>query len=138
MRDKLDGLSDWLVKMSRVPGLGFLEGHAESLTGLKHTVEGHISTFEAHKQGVEEGAESIRDLARRKKGGTETAKTTEASESGSSGGGKRANRSKPVSKKTPSKLASGSSSTSDTPRSGKSKEAQEKQKLAMRLLKRRR
>jgi hypothetical protein len=71
MNDKLDALSDLLLRLSRVPGLGFLQDHATSLTNLKHTVEGHIGDFEVKKQGLEEGAEILRESVRRKpKAGT--------------------------------------------------------------------
>jgi len=66
MRDKLDALSDLLLRLSRIPGFGFLQDHATSLTNLKHTVEGHIGDFEIKKQGMEEGAEILRESVRRK------------------------------------------------------------------------
>ncbi len=64
MRDKLDGLSDLLIKLSRIPGCGFLEDHATSLTRMKHTVEGHISDIEAKKQGVEEAGDLAKGAVR--------------------------------------------------------------------------
>jgi hypothetical protein len=64
MHDKLDALSNLLTRLSRVPGLGFLEDRATAVTRLKHTLEGHIGDLEAKKQGLEEGAEVIGGVVR--------------------------------------------------------------------------
>jgi hypothetical protein len=83
MRDKLDGLSNLLLRLSRVPGLGFLEDHATSLTNLKHTAEGYIGDFEVKKQGLEEGGEILRESVRRKpRAGAEVSGSTQGTSSG--------------------------------------------------------
>lgn len=85
MHDKLDALSDLLLRLSRVPGLGFLQDHATSLTNMKHTVEGHISDFEVKKQGLEEGAEIVRASVRRKpKSGQEVSTSRQSATGGDS------------------------------------------------------
>jgi len=128
MRDKLDGLSDLLVKLSRVPGLGFLESHGESLTRMKHTVEAHISNMEAKKQGLEEGAEVLRDSVRRRPKDPKANKSTAAQATA------------PHSSNSPSKQATSkrASSKSRWKTSSASQEAKAKQKLARQLLKRKR
>lgn len=124
MRDKLDGLSDLLVKLSRVPGLGFLESQGESLTRMKHTVEAHISNMEAKKQGLEEGAEVLRDSVRRRPKEQSTEKAAASGKVAATQTGK------PGTKQTTSKSRLNSSQSA--------REAKAKQKLARQLLKRKR
>ncbi len=88
MRDKLDGLRHIMVKLSRVPGLGFLERQGDSLTMLKHRVEAHISSLEAKKQGLEDGAEVVRDTFRRKSKDTDAGGKPVAAGTKAVGGGR--------------------------------------------------
>lgn len=67
MHDQLlDRLSDFLIRLSRVPGLGFLENHATAATRLKHNIEGHLGEIGERQQGLEEGAELMRETFGRK------------------------------------------------------------------------
>lgn len=67
MHDQLlDRLSDFLIRLSRVPGLGFLENHATAATRLKHNIEGHLGEIGERQQGLEEGVELMRETFGRK------------------------------------------------------------------------
>ena len=62
----LDRLSDFLIRLSRVPGLGFLENHATAAHLLKHNIEGHLGEIGVRQQGLEEGVELMRETFGRK------------------------------------------------------------------------
>lgn len=62
----LDRLSEFLIRLSRVPGLGFLENHATAANLLKHNIEGHLGEISVRQQGLEEGVELMRETFGRK------------------------------------------------------------------------
>ena len=73
MRDHIESLRRLLLRLSRVPGLGFLRDHAQSLEMTKATFETRLSGLEAEKQGVQEGLDVVSGPFRGKRKGTAAA-----------------------------------------------------------------
>lgn len=67
MHDRfLDTLSDYLIRLSRVPGLGFLERHASEATCFKHEIKDRLGRAVGREQGFEEGFGVLQDIFGRK------------------------------------------------------------------------
>lgn len=97
MRDHIESLRRLLLRLSRVPGLGFLRDHAQSLEMTKATFETRLSGLEAEKQGVQEGLDVVSGPFRGKRKGTAAAQPGAAgaghSEAASSNSGNSGNSS---------------------------------------------
>jgi len=142
MHDRLlDGLSDYLIRLSRVPGLGFLERHATAATWLKHDIEAHLGDLGEKQQGLEEGYELLQEtFGRKKANAAETPEKATAAPGGAGVSGTAPDRAGAVgqppapatalqAKRTQSKSLWG--------KPAKSTDAQLKQKLVMKTIKRR-
>lgn len=144
MHDRLlDGLSDYLIRLSRVPGLGFLERHATAATWLKHDIEAHLGDIGEKQQGLEEGYELLQEtFGKKKANAAETPEKADAAP-GTAAGVTGTGRGQAGAEDQPSAPSTAlqakmtqSKSLRKTP--AKSTDAQLKQKLVMKTIKRRR
>ncbi len=144
MHDRfLDGLSDYLIRLSRVPGLGFLERHATAATWLKHDIERHLGDIGEQQQGLEEGYEVLREtFGRKKKDAAETPTGTGAAaastaETTADATGQTGGEDQPPAAASALQAKVAQSKSLRKP-PAKSTDAQLKQKLVMKTIKRRR
>ena len=143
MHDRLlDGLSDYLIRLSRVPGLGFLERHATAATWLKHDIEAHLGDIGEKQQGLEEGYELLQEtFGRKKANAAETPEKATAAPGGAGVSGTAAGRAGAVDQPpapATALQAKRAQSQSLSGKPAKSTDAQLKQKLVMKTIKRRR
>lgn len=147
MHDRfLDGLSDYLIRLSRVPGLGFLERHATAATWLKHDIEGYLGDIGEKQQGLEEGYELLQETFGKKKKAGETpagAKAgAEVTAPGQADAGQAATGPADAEEQSPTPASALQAKRAQTKSlratPAKSTDAQFKQKLMMKTIKRRR
>lgn len=138
MHDRfLDGLSDYLIRLSRVPGLGFLERHATAATWLKHDIEGYLGDIGEKQQGLEEGYELLQEtFGKKNKAGAEVTAPGQADAGQAATGPADAEEQSPTPASALQAKRAQTKSLRATP--AKSTDAQFKQKLMMKTIKRRR
>ncbi len=152
MHDRfLDGLSDYLIRLSRVPGLGFLERHATAATWLKHDIEGYLGDIGEKQQGLEEGYELLQETFGKKKKAGETPAGAKAGaevtapgqvDAGQADAGQAATGPADAEEQSPTPASALQAKRAQTKSlratPAKSTDAQFKQKLMMKTIKRRR
>lgn len=143
MHDRfLDGLSDYLIRLSRVPGLGFLERHATAATWLKHDIEGYLGDIGEKQQGLEEGYELLQEtFGKKNKAGAEVTAPGQV-DAGQADAGQAATGPADAEEQSPTPASALQAKRAQTKSlratPAKSTDAQFKQKLMMKTIKRRR
>lgn len=148
MHDRfLDGLSDYLIRLSRVPGLGFLERHATAATWLKHDIEGYLGDIGEKQQGLEEGYELLQEtFGKKNKAGAEVTAPGQVdagqADAGQADAGQAATGPADAEEQSPTPASALQAKRAQTKSlratPAKSTDAQFKQKLMMKTIKRRR